>query len=216
MMEVTYREESENMMFEGEEVLQWTMTIPDFSGNKIGTKRLKRYYQKVEQLWRERWRTTFFWEACLSFLEQQEKKRIFTPWKGTLQIDCISLLEATGEPYLSISSTVEELRGKKQGKLCVYSDLWDVSQGSPLSPGKKAEQWVGKKKEIKMKILQQAEKKEDFFFHTAYLEEIPQYFSMKNVYFTQEGACFYFPQASIAQAMEGVPVFFLPFRKGLS
>lgn len=188
-------EESGVLEYEGSVVLEWKVTVPPLLGTKKGQKRLQRYYHRVISLWKQRWTGEVYGLACASESN--------LPWKLSLEGEVIDL----GDGRCSIGITVVEQPRKKE--IFFFGDLWE--DGIPLSP-KKQVPFLGRKRhEIIAKLQRQGEKREDFMFHGDYFHGLERYFSYQNTFFQEEGVEVFYGQGVIANQIEGVPKFFLPY-----
>ncbi|MFI3252906.1 MAG: RsiV family protein [Eubacteriales bacterium] len=206
---ITDQKEEEILTFQGETVLFLEITLPRWEGNKKREKRLQRYYCKFSQIWKNIWCSELYFLACLNFLEKRDKGLFFTPWRCVIESSWEEGILT--DNYLSVGVTVKEKRGKSLWEIYFFSDLWDISEGSPISLNQFVPQVFGKN--ILTEIFKQGEEREDFFFFSKDLQEIRKHFSFKNIFFTQEGGEFFFPQGSIAPKVEGIPRFFLPYEQ---
>lgn len=197
MESVVYREETGN--FGTEEQLQWQVKLPLFTGSKKAVKRLERYYQRVETVWKKRWEEVILPQYST---EVPEGKAL---WALSLEGEFVEL----EDNICSVALTVVEKTRKKVKDIYFFADLWQ--DGIPILE-KQRSPFIGhKKKEIIDEIQRQAQEREYFFFLEDYLDQIKQYFSYENVYFQQEGVEVFFPQGTIAREIEGVAKFFLPY-----
>lgn len=179
-LNVEWLEESGYYFLDKEEILQWNRRIPQFSGNKKAEKRLQLYYNRVSEVWEQRWRTIIYWRATADFIEKRENSKVFHPWKVVLSIESAE----TQTDYLTIGISAEEKQCRALAHVTFQSQIWNKSLGVPVlwSEVEKSLPW--KKIELINELQQEARKREDILWREGYEEGIRKNFSKNRIFFS--------------------------------
>lgn len=198
MENIVWREKQGELFLDDRVVLEWKMKMPEKFGVDWKEKRVQQYYQKVEDIWLERWRTLVYWRSCFDIVEKEENFANFIPWKAELTGE-IAILS---DELVSVGLTISEKRGSRVKTEIFFSDLWEkgVPKGSKtLIPKEKwkTDEWIEK-------ILESRAKCDDLSVYSDFPNCVRKNFSFKNLHWTVNGAQAFFPQRTVAHGLEGV------------
>jgi len=131
-MELVWQREEETCTLDEEAVLCWEMELPRVEENGRAGQRMNRFYARVAELWKKRWRKDLYHRACQELVCCRAASRPFTPWTARLKGECL----AGEEGPLHLRITGEERRGNEDACRVSWEDVWD-SAGYPIFPRKK-------------------------------------------------------------------------------
>lgn len=206
--EVVWLEMGETLTLEGEPVLEYSISWPEVRGAGLGGKWISRYYRRLAECWKVRWRTRVYWLACLSLARCREESRPFVPWKGELQGKVTFLRDG----LLSLKLEGEEIR--EPGRPCrvCWGDSWKVREGAPCLPGELPGLGKGWKKRARKAIVEQGragQSRGEFFPDEDWEEKLRRRLPIQGLYMTQEGVELALPQSVLASGAEGTPTFLI-------
>lgn len=205
-LEIIWRREEKTLTLEGEPVLTLALSWPQLPRGGPGGRRIGRYYQRVAEAWRGRWGRELYWPACLDLVRCREQAQIFQPWQASLEGE----IRYQDSEILSVCMDAREVRGDGRPLLVRTGDLWRLPQGVPLPVGdyvSGARRWWPRLCRL---LAQQGEARRaagDCFLDQDFARRLPRALSPRRCCRTPEGLEFYAPQASLAPAVEGTPVF---------
>ncbi len=209
---VVWREETDTLKLDGEEVLHYRLCWPQLEGSGLGARWMNRCYTMLARRWRKRWRQEVYCHACLELAQRRAEARPFTPWRGELGG------QVTTQEEGLLSLCMEGLEERGDGKPCRirWGDVWKVEEGAPcplkelLPPGR------GWKKNLYRQIIQEGERRQ----REGEWVPDPDWRRRIRRAFPEGGFCLQgkevelaFPQCSIAPAAEGTPLFRIPRRE---
>ncbi len=199
------------LTFEEESVLKATLSIPLLPSKPRALRRVGAYYQRLAQVFRERWEGELYQASCCALAEARARSRPFRPWEvrlapslvyleGDLLSICIDVWERTQEPYPSLGRT---------------GTVWDLRDGRPLAlkellGGFSRTSLLSRLEEQIAARLSTGES----LYYEEYPRRLSRFFRPDRFYLTPEGVVLYFPLQSLAPRAEGLPTFFLPRAPG--
>lgn len=201
--QLLFHEDTGSLQYEGEDVLHWSINLPDFTQSHEIHKRCIQYYKKVSQTWEHHWQKQVYPQVCQELQEKRKISHPFYPWKVTLTANFLAI----SPEKASISITSTQKKGKGITFFYICSDLWNTEKGFPLNPLKEEPLCHWRKKEFLDKILEQATKDDNIKLISNYQDEIISQFPKKQIFLKENTLEIYYPQATIALAEEGIAKF---------
>ena len=117
---LVWREAEETMTLEGEAVLTFHLVWPELKGAGLGGRWISRYYARLAESWRRRWRREVYWRACIQLAQCRAAARPFTPWKGELRGEKVLWKDGV----LSLRLNGWESRGDGKVNRVQWGDVW--------------------------------------------------------------------------------------------
>lgn len=191
----------EKVFREGEMVLltaraRW----PQLEENSPGCRRVSRYYRALADRWIKRWEGPLLEQARAAAVADTP------PWEVRLEFT-ITLFE---RGLLSLTWQVTEDRGEHRPRRVRQGDTWRLPEGTPVTLRELLPPhrwWKGPVfEEVRRQIGAQVNAGEAVFF-PEWPSLVSRKFSPDRFYLTPEGPTIFYPQESIAPAMEGFPSF---------
>ena len=203
---LVWREAEETMTLEGEAVLTFHLVWPELEGAGLGGRWISRYYARLAESWRRRWRREVYWRACIQLAQCRAAARPFTPWKGELRGEKVLWTDGV----LSLRLNGWESRGDGKVNRVQWGDVWKVREGTPCPP----EEWLGRrwgrKKRLADQIIDQGEQRRSagaWVPDEDWREKVRKNLPWRDACLTEEGIELAFPQGTIAPMAEGTPTF---------
>ena len=203
--EVVWNEAAEELTLEGEPVLRYSLSWPSVQNGGPGGRWISCCYGRLAQNWRQRWRREVYWQACLALVECRASGRPFEPWSGRLW----GRVTLWKEGVLSLCMEGEEIRGDGRPCRVKWGDIWNLREGSPVTP----RAWFGKgwtKKKAAEQILRQGRERQAggvWLPDGDWEDKVKRAFVPADLWLTEEGARAALPQSVLAPAAEGTPEF---------
>lgn len=139
---LVWREAEETMTLEGENVLTFRLIWPQLEGAGLGGRWISRYYARLAEDWRRRWRREVYWKACIQLAQRRAAAQPFTPWKGELRGE--EVLWRDGVLSLRLDRLGEP--GGRQSEPGAVGGRVEGAGGRALSPGGVAGETPGPEK----------------------------------------------------------------------
>ena len=203
---LVWREAEETMTLEGEAVLTFHLVWPELKGAGLGGRWISRYYARLAESWRRRWRREVYWRACIQLAQCRAAARPFTPWKGELRGEKVLWKDGV----LSLRLNGWESRGDGKVNRVQWGDVWKVREGTPCPP----EEWLGRrwgrKKRLADQIIDQGGQRRSagaWVPDEDWREKVRKNLPWRDACLTEEGIELAFPQGTIAPMAEGTPTF---------
>lgn len=93
-------------------------------------------------------------------------------------------------------------------------DTWDLATGYPVELAAFFPHgWKKRLLSLAAEEIQRQEQSGVSRYHDGWRRELRRKFNPQNYYLTEEGLAFFFPMYAIAPAMEGIPVFVVPYQE---
>ena len=205
-LQIQWKTEQRVLTLERVPVLELTLSYPQAAGGGRGGARISRYYQKLAQIWQDRWGRETYWWACI---DRVQKGARFAPWTARLE----GSVRFQNEDLLSIRMDAREVRGDGRSLQVRTGDLWKLPEGVPLPvrsyfPGDRR-WWL----HLTRKLREQGEARRaagDCFLDPDFGGRLRRWLSPYRCCRTPEGLEFYVPQCTLAPSAEGVVTFSLP------
>lgn len=203
---VTWNEKNRTLSMDEEPILVYELRCPKLEGKTGRTRRIDRYYRKMETIWEKRWQGQLYARACAELNARRAASRQFDPWR------CRLTGEVTLEDgmQLALRMEVQEIYGDGKPCLLRWGEIWDLENGAPVTVralwGRK-ENW---RREVHRQIREQINRRQasgECFFDRGWEEELPKLLRRIEPGSTEQGLEIYLPQGAIAPSVEGVPTF---------
>ena len=207
--EITWTTRTETLCMEGDPVLDYKLTWPQFPRDTPVLHKLDRLYTRMAAHWEAYWTKTAFPEACQALTRQRAVSRPFRPWSGGLQGE----VTLHREDLLSLRFEGWEQHGDNRTYRVTWGDTWNLFDGSPCSPRTLLGREKGGFRALYSQLLTQGRERQTHgtqFFLPHWEQRMKKYFPRYDVWLTPEGICLPFPQNSISPAAEGTPFFTIP------
>ena len=183
---VLWREEKKTLTLCGEPVLEETLAWPEFEGKGRAVRRMTGYYRRLVRSCRLRWERETYCLACLRLAACREESRVFRPWQAGLTGE----VAMEGADLLSIRMELREVRGDGRPLLSCSGVTWDWKAGAPVPEG-----------ELRSGSC---------LLDPDWKETARRKFRASRFCLRPEGIELFYPQCSLAPAVEGVPSFRVP------
>ena len=208
---VTWREERRTLTLTGEPVLELALSWPEIEGKQMGN--AHRYYQKLREVWKKHWKQEGYWKACADLAQQREKSRPFRVWSAELS----GQVRMDREGVLSIAMCAREVQGDGRALEYRWGDTWRWEDGSVVTLKEQFECKKGWKKRLEQALDQgiQRCRQEGVCLDENLQGPLHRWCSGQRFAVSEEGIEIYFPQCTIAPAVEGAVVCHLPMLDGI-
>lgn len=204
--EIVWREEGRTLTLTGIPVLELSLSRPQAEEKRL--RGLNRYYEYIYRLWKKHWEREGYWQACADLAQQTAQSRPFRVWKASLSGQV--LLDRDG--LLSISMLAREVQGDGRTLEYRWGDTWRREDGSivtlkELLPAKR-----GWKREVLRELEQAAQacRRQGVYLDGELEKPLRRWYSRWRFGLTEEGLEFYYPQCTLAPAVEGAVVLRVP------
>ena len=209
MWEVRWKEEQKPLTLDGETVLEYKIRWPQVEGSGGGARRLSRGYEEMAGRWRVRWQREVYCQACLQLAACRAQARPFSPWQCGLEGE-VTVQE---ENYLGFKFQAREEQG--DGRVCrvCWGDVWKVKEGAPLLLGEVLPRKRRWKKALCRQLTEQGEQLQragGCFLDSDWQSRLPALLPTKDYCLYQDRLEFPFPQCTLAPAVEGTPILWVP------
>ena len=181
---------------EGVPVLSALAQVPEPEGKDRTARRIKRFYRLQCRAFLRYCEKCLLPQAAAEYRAALEASRPLPAFRAEL-----SYRVTYNEGGLwSVCTQTRETLGPGPALVTRRGDTWDLAAGYPVP----LKDFFPAGAAWKKRVLRHAE------------EEIRRRFNPQNFYLTAEGLACFWPMYAIAPASEGVPVFLLPYGKGVS
>lgn len=210
--EIVWQEEKQQLMLEGEPVLEYQLRLPELRGGRGGRK-INRGYDRMAQMWRRRWQRELYWAACIDLACCRGEAHPFRVWTAALDGE-VTLQE---KELLSLRWDVMECRGDGRPCRVQWGDVWNWKEGVPCSERQLMSGLRTSKKQALQAICTQIRQRQsagDFFPDRDWEHALPRVIKRKDFWLTGDRIWITLPQYTIAPGVEGTPIFYLERNKG--
>lgn len=209
--EIVWQEERRTLTLTGETVLEVYLSWPKVGGKHM--RNVDRYYTRLYQLWKNHWEREGYWQACADLAQQRERSRPFRVWQAELS----GQVTLDQDGFLSIAMLAREVQGDGRTLEYRWGDTWRREDGSVVTLKELFAQKKGWKKRLEQELNQAVQ---DCRQRGTYLDEelqlpLRRWCSGQRFALSEEGLEVYFPQCTIAPAVEGAVVLRLPMPDGI-
>ena len=209
--QVTWKEERRTLTLTGEPVMELSLSRPEVEGRKM--RGVHRYYMKIYEIWKKHWEREGYWQACADLAQQRERSRPFRVWQAELS----GQVTLDQDGFLSISMLAREVQGDGRTLEYRWGDTWRREDGSVVTWKELFTQKKGWKRRLEQELNQAVQ---DCRQRGTYLDEelrlpLRRWCSGQRFALSEEGMEIYFPQCTIAPAVEGAVVLRLPMPDGI-
>ena len=205
---VLWREEKKTLTLCGEPVLEETLAWPEFEGKGRAVRRMTGYYRRLVRSCRLRWERETYCLACLRLAACREESRVFQPWQAGLTGE----VAMEGADLLSIRMELREVRGDGRPLLSCSGVTWDWKAGAPVPLGMLLPE-RGRRRQLLEGIRQAGEgelRSGSCLLDPDWKETARRDFRASRFCLRPEGIELFYPQCSLAPAVEGVLSFRVP------
>lgn len=207
--EVVWREEKKTLALDGETVLEYQLRWPQVEGGRSGTRRLSRGYEALADRWRRRWHREVYCQACLQLAACREQARPFAPWQCGLEGE-VTVQE---ENCLGLKMQAREERGADGVCRVCWGDVWKVKEGAPLLLREVLPRKWGWKTALCRQLTEQGEQLQragGCFWDSDWQKKLRTYLPAGDYCLYGDRVEFPFPQCTLAPAVEGTPILWVP------
>ncbi len=206
--QVTWQEEVRTLTLGGEPVLEVRLSWPQVAGNGPLARGANRYYERLAGAWRRQWGRDLYWRACAALVQCREQSRPFTPWAAALS-GAVSL---ETEELLSLTLTARETRGDRRTLEHRWGDIWRKADGAPVPLWELYPRRRSRRRAL-YRALEKAAgeaKRGGVFLDKELKKPLRRWFSPDRSALTAQGLEVYYPQCTVAPAVEGAVTLRLP------
>lgn len=207
--EIAWKEKQKTLSLMGEPVLEVHLSWPEVEGEKMWN--VRRYYRRLCEGWEKQWCREVYWCACADLAQKRAASRPFVSWKAGLS----GQVTRQDGRLISIAMLAREERGDGRALEYRWGDTWRQEDGSPVRlqevfPGKRC--W-------RRELLHQAEEsaqraRERGCCLTPELKgPLRRWFSSERFALVEDGLVLYYPQCTLAPAVEGAVTLHIPFEQ---
>ena len=203
---VEVKDQEWELTLEGEPVLRCELTWPECIGTWQGLRDINRYYDRVVQVWRERWEREVYVQACLDLADRRAQGRPFRPWQAKLTTQ----ITREGEGLLSLVQDAAEQAGYDRPVTVRRGDTWSLDSGVPrtlasfFSPNRR---W---KKRLLAQVEEQAAQRlasGESLLDSDCVQKLRKLFDSERFCLTGKGVQVFFPMYALGPGAEGIPAF---------
>lgn len=183
------------------------LRLPRWDGT--GGKRFDRFYAAYGRAFFSYCQTVLLPQARAALELARQNGGALPEWE--IALDTVVTLQR--EKLISLyTDTVERCGGRRL--VLRRSETWDLSDGSPvplsrLFPGDA--RWRGKLLRAAAGQIRQQQEQGTALYHPDWQRRLRTAFSADRFYLTEHALCLFYQMYAIAPAMEGIPVFSLPW-----
>jgi hypothetical protein len=192
----------------GEPVLSVSISRPQFQGRGRLVRAAEGYYAKMAAAWQRHWGQEVYLSACGDLIRQREASRPFTPWQAELS----GQTTRDDGALLSIAMTAREIHG--DGRVLEYrwGDTWRRHDGAVITLSMLFHGKRGWKRQLFQALDQAADQSraQGVFWDDNVSAALRRCFSPYRFALTEDALALYYPQCTVAPAVEGAPCFLLP------
>ena len=206
--QICWKTVEKTLTLTGEPVLELKLSWPQGEGAGPLVRSVSRYYARLAQGWQRQWEREGYLCACVALAQKREQSRPFTPWTASLS----GQVTLDNGEYLSIAMLAREVHA--DGRVLEYrwGDTWAWQDGAPVPLGALFQGQKRWRKQLRSQLEQAVEQSRR---SGAYLDQeikkpLRRWFSPSRFALSPEGLELYYPQCTLAPAVEGALVFRLP------
>lgn len=206
---VEIKEQEWELTLEGETVLRCALTWPECMGTWSGLRAINRYYERVVQVWRERWEREVYVRACLELADRRALGRPFRPWQARLT----TRITRQEGGLLSLIQDGTEQAGYDRAVTVRRGDTWSLDTGAPRTLAS----FLVPDRRWKKHLLAQVEEQialrlaeGESLLDPDCARRLRRVFDPERFCLTGEGVQVFFPMYALGPGSEGIPVFDLP------
>lgn len=212
--QICWKTHEKTLTLTGEPVLEVNMSWPQGEGAGPLVRSINRHYARLAQCWQRHWEKEGYLCACAALAQKREQSRPFTPWTASLS----GQVTLDNGEYLSIAMLAREVHGDGRTLEYRWGDTWLWQDGAPvplrsLFPGEK--RW---RRQLQNQLEQAVEhsRRSGAYLDQEIKKPLRCWFSSSRYALSPEGLEVYYPQCTLAPAVEGAPVFRLPLPTSVS
>ena len=194
------------MKLEGEPVLHCVLTWPELTGTWKGIGAINRYYNRVIQIWKQRWEREVYLRACLDLADRRAQGRPFRSW----QVQLTTQITRQEGDILSLIQDGTEQGGYDRPVTVRRGDTWSLTQGVPRTLAS----FFYKERRWKKRVLEQVAEQithclaeGESLLDPDCLQRLRSAFDPAHFCLTEAGAQVFFPMYLLGSSAEGIPTF---------
>lgn len=188
-------------------VLTAQIILPRWDSRKSA--RFNRYYHACAETFKRSCRRELLPQAESAYYHARENSTAIPQWQAQLH----ATVTLQREYLLSLRSDTV-FAGMPQPYSARRGDTWDLRHGFLLSLADcfpLHTPWRRQMLELACDRIRDWEAQGSARYHDDWHRQIHRSFHAHNFYLTEDGLCFFFPFASIAPPIEGIPTFCMPY-----
>lgn len=210
---IVWKKEKKTLTLTGEPVLEISYSWPQGEGKGKLARSIDRYYTRLAERWKLRWEREGYLCACSELARLREQSRPFSPWRAVLS----GRVTLDNGEYLSIAMQAQETHSDGRTLEYRWGDTWSWQDGAPVSL---RELFAGERRwrrTVYQDLEQAAEhsRRRGIYLDQELKKPLRRWFSASRFALSPEGMELYYPQCTIAPAVEGAPVLLLPLPEGV-
>lgn len=206
--QIVWRESQKTLTLTGEPVLELKLSWPQGEGKGPLIHSVSRYYARLARCWQKRWERESYLCACADLAQKRERSKPFAPWTADLS----GRVGLDNGEYLSIAMRAREIRGDGRTLEYRWGDTWSWQDGAAVPLKELYEGEKGWRKRLRRELDEAAQRSRGggVYLDRELAKPLRRWFSPGRVALTGEGMEVYYPQCTLAPAVEGAPVLLLP------
>ena len=171
-------------------------------------KRINGFYENTAEHFMKFSERVLYKDAVSEYLTKNKYKQaeVFKPFGAVLSFE----VTYNRNNFLCIYFDANIYTGKGRGNISRKSHIWDLREGVAVPPSGFFEFSGDNKKKICLRICgiisEQAERGEAYYINSDF-KTVYKYFNPKNIFITERGYNFFFPQSSLCPAESGIVSF---------
>jgi len=204
------------LQFKDSDVLHINITYPAFSvkSNKKTEKKINGFYNSIIRSFTNFCEKDLYKSAVREFLLSQHSQnnqdyREFKPFGAVIHFEIVYNRQGFVYVYLDINI----YGGKGRGNVTRKTQIWDLATGELYPPKRIINFTPAVKKRICEHICRtmerQTERGEERYINTD-MKSVYKYLNIDNLYLTEHGYAFFFPQGTLAPGNSGIVSFLVP------
>ena len=200
-------EDSEEWTVDGIPVLRGRAETPELDA---GWKRINRFYQWQKRGFFRYCKKDLYPWACLEAKAAMERSAPIPCFQAELSFETTYRAGRLWSLYTRLWDNAAP--GPPSVRL--WGDTWDLRDGSPVSLDRffpPRSRWKRRLLETAEAEIRRQERRGEACYHPDWPKRLRRYFHVRNYYLTAEGIAFFYPMYALAPAIEGTPVFLLPW-----
>lgn len=212
--QIIWKEEKKTLTLTGEPVLEIGYSWPQGDGKGKLVHSINRYYTRLAEKWRLRWEREGYLCACAELARLREQSRPFVPWRASLS----GQVTLDNGEFLSIAMQAQESHSDGRALEYRWGDTWRWQDGAPVPLYELFAGEKGWRRRVYQELEQAAEasRRRGIYLYQELEKPLRRWFSASRFALSPEGMELYYPQCTIAPAVEGAPVLLLPLPRGIT
>lgn len=208
---ITWQEIHRTLTLTGEPVLEMDLSWPQIEGT--GMRGVNRYYARLCEQWKRHWEREGYWQACVDLAQQRERSRPFRVWKAGLS----GQVKLNQDGLLSVSMLAREVQGDGRALEYRWGDTWRWEDGGVVTLRELFRAKKGWRRRLEQNLEEAAQdgRRQGIYLDEELRTPLRRWMSGRRFALSEEGLELYYPQCTLAPAVEGMVTLRLPLPDGV-